>query len=711
MKIKNNFLEILFIGILTGLSIMGCDVSYNYDFKDGYDDYVFDSDSVTIDTLTGIDQSMLAKAFIFPGLVGDNERRIQDTVIRLDLSYKYVSPRKLNITMVPEPIYSTGLYAGPGELIEISVPAGVMGLSVQIGSQMDDLSDINPAKREPIIYTRKALNPGTNTIRNPMGGYIWIRRPKEYGVSQQVDLQVKGACRAPDYIAGQTIPTDWKNEILNSKVPWLELRSQRIAFTVSRSWMVAKMVNNPNFANEVAAVINMWDESISLDFNYFFGLNDLDEELEYRAPEFPFRVILDAQLQNSEFIHWESQPIVAMNSEYWVDELTDLSGFRNGKSWGIYSVLGNNFDPLATPWWTSISQAATKLPLYKSVERNREDKTNMPPLFTENGIDEQFPLALSYAIADSSKMMGRDIGTSYDGFMLLPLVQLGHYSPGGIQDWSFYNYLFGEGRSELTSNQWYKPQDLLYKLLCEYYQKNFAQFFDQWGINIGDNVRVEMDNKFGFLDVALWRYDPVKETYSGGNDVDISNYRYRDARTNWTVTVYDAEGNFSDQEDQGQGIRNLIDGDMDSYWHTTWQNLSKPRQLPFTLYFDMQQENVVDGFYLADGTRKYRPRKLIIYTTDDEPYSGTIWTPLDTIFPAYDNPVNGGLKPNIRNLQFFDLANRSTFRYFKVVIPEPSFDSEVSKDGVDVMWMPGDAIDPNVYYHQTIDEFGTYHYK
>ncbi|PCH70305.1 MAG: hypothetical protein COC06_05310 [Bacteroidales bacterium] len=709
MKMRNNFFDIIFVGILVILSLVGCDVSYNYDFKDGYDDYIFDSDSITVDTLMGIDQSMLDKAFVFPGLVGDNERRIQDTVIRLDLSYKYVSPEKLNITMVAEPIYSTGLYAGPGELIELTVPSGVMGLSVQIGSQMDDLSAINPAKREPLIYTRKALSPGTNTIRNPFGGYIWIRRPEKYRLSQQIDVHVKGACRAPDYIVGQTIADDWKREILNSEVPWLELRSQRVAFSVSRSWMLAKLESNSNFANEIASVINMWDESMSLDFNYFFGLTDKNEQLEYRAPEFPFRVILDAQLEDSEFIHWESQPVIAMNSEYWIDELTDLRGYKNGESWGIYTVLGNNFTPNVSPWWEAISMAATKLPLYKSVERNREDKTIMPPLFPEHGIDEQFPLALSYAIADSSKLMGRDKGTSYDGFMLLPLVQLGHYTPGGVPDWAFYNYLFGDGRSELTSNYRYKPEDLLYKLLCEYYQKSFSQFFDQWGIDIGDKVRAEMDNQFEFIDEALWRYDPVSETYVGGMDVDMSNYHYRDVRTNWTAEVYDAEGNYSDQDDEGQGIMNLIDGDMKSYWHTTWKSISKPRQLPISIYFDMQQENAVDGFYLSYGARSYRPRKLIIYTSTEGDYQA-IWTPLVTIEPSYDNPL-GGLEPNISNMQFFDLPQHSTFRYFKVEIPEPAYNFKVKKDGEDVMWMPGDIIDPEVHHFQTMDEFGTYHYK
>ena len=45
-----------------------------------------------------------------------------------------------------------------------------MGLTVIIGSHLDDLTDISPYLRLPVVTTSKQLFPGKNTIRNPLGG-------------------------------------------------------------------------------------------------------------------------------------------------------------------------------------------------------------------------------------------------------------------------------------------------------------------------------------------------------------------------------------------------------------------------------------------------------------------------------------------------------------------------------------------------------------
>lgn len=53
-----------------------------------------------------------------------------------------------------------------------------MGLTVIIGSHLDDLTDISPYLRLPVVTTSKQLFPGKNTIRNPLGGMIWIEKAR-----------------------------------------------------------------------------------------------------------------------------------------------------------------------------------------------------------------------------------------------------------------------------------------------------------------------------------------------------------------------------------------------------------------------------------------------------------------------------------------------------------------------------------------------------
>ena len=112
----------------------GCEAS-DFEFDSGWDDNSADSSHVTVDTVQGIDVSMYDKARLFPGLVDTaSEYRIADTVVYLDLSRKYIQLEFMEEG--PQSIYSSGLYAGAGELVTIYVPDNVWGLTVQVGMSL-----------------------------------------------------------------------------------------------------------------------------------------------------------------------------------------------------------------------------------------------------------------------------------------------------------------------------------------------------------------------------------------------------------------------------------------------------------------------------------------------------------------------------------------------------------------------------------------------
>lgn len=174
-KLKADYAVLL--SFISCMFFMGsCNIAYQYDIESGTEDDTADSTNVTIVTGEGIDVSMYESARVFPGLVDTLVDNTVNTLLALDLSKRYIPAYDLDVQQVPRPIYSTGLYAGAGELITITINDNTMGLTVIIGSHLDDLTDISPYLRLPVVTTSKQLFPGKNTIRNPLGGMIWIEK-------------------------------------------------------------------------------------------------------------------------------------------------------------------------------------------------------------------------------------------------------------------------------------------------------------------------------------------------------------------------------------------------------------------------------------------------------------------------------------------------------------------------------------------------------
>src|SRR5690606_15398046 len=213
------------------------------------------------------------------------------------LSKKYTSAMEMGTTASPQPIYSTGLYAGAGELVIVDVPGNAMGLSIQIGSHTDDLTATGAFSREPIVYTTKALFPGRNYVRNNLGGYIWIRKNEGITGSSDFKLQLSNVYKAPDYVVNTAMdPATWANMVRTTTVPWLELRGEHVAFSVSRARIETKLIENPTYATDMEALLKTWDRIMETYYYAYYGLNRGDSDPRFRTPEFPERVVLDVQL-------------------------------------------------------------------------------------------------------------------------------------------------------------------------------------------------------------------------------------------------------------------------------------------------------------------------------------------------------------------------------------------------------------------------------
>jgi hypothetical protein len=674
-------IKIIFCLVGIGLLVQSCEVAYEYDIESGTDEHKGEASNVTVDTLSAIDVSMYDRARIFPGLVDTlTERRITDTTITLDLSKRYVSELEIGASDPPIPIYSTGLYAGAGELVIVNIDDNTMGLSIQIGSHTDDLTDNGSAPREPVVYTKKALFPGKNYVRNNLGGYIWIKKNENINGSSDFRLRLSNVYRAPDYVANTDMdPLAWVDQIRNTTVPWLELRGEHVAFSVSKARVESKFLEDPNFAVNMENVLNTWDHIMNTYYYAYYGLSKGHPNPQFRMPDFPERVVLDVQLANNVYMRWSGQPIVSLNTNFMMNDLTDLSELLGGNSLTV-KALGNNYLMTRSPWWLQMQAAATMIPFYRLTEQAfKEGLTNrINDIFTgqNEGINHLFPLALSYAAADSAKWFRSDPGTNYDAYSLLPIIQLANYDGN---DYAFYGYL----NAKLKQAPLLSGLNFFFTELCTYFEKDFSPFFDHWGIELKDATRAWGQN-YPLLDKTIWRYDPLSEnpnekviTY------DTLQYRKRHDRSGWSIRAFDAYYIDNDQSNDNQAVENMLDGSKNTYWHTKWQGGTLP--LPHYVVIDMKDKQQRNGFFYANGDRQYRPMRVIVQTTDVENIRiddiNVNWYKIAEVRPNDDmqnySAADGikpyeGLSGKYRNERYFEFLQAKNIRYIRLMFPDLS---------------------------------------
>jgi hypothetical protein len=696
--------------VVATMAFVCCDTAYKYDIESAYDDHTSDTTNVTLVASEGIDASMYYAARIFPGLVDTaTERRVADTVIYLDMRFRHAGASELMAQYVPQPIYSTGLYAGAGEEITITLDEDIIGLTVQIGSHTTELTA--STMRDPIVYTRKALFHGVNTVRNPYGGYIWIyRNNNTRGTSDLLPVKIEGAYPAPDFIGDVTDAETWKNCINTTTVPWLELRGKRVAFSVPRNRMEEAIRNDASFHSKLNSVINTWDEIMENYFYNYYALERDDERILFRAPDYPERVVLDVQLTGNLPITWGGQPIIAINSNYMINELCSDDVVSSGLSVAMVISLSNNYRLTRSPFWSDVATAASVIPQYRIMEKNflNGTITDMPDIFTDEGegINVRFPEALVFVANDSVKI--RQSVSAYD---LLFFIQIAHYNNN---DWAFYE----EMMEKIRSGGFYGSMSTFYSSLCDYFRQNFAPMFDHFGYVIPDRIRTEIDNRYPVIDKTVWLYNPLSSNPDENVvDYDNSKYRYCLDRSNWTATALDANfyDNFYNSTSRMPAL--TIDGNISSWWHSNY-GVTPPPPLPHYMAYDMQEKQTVGGLYIGKGPADRPIRRVFveIYEGDDEinVYDrDVVWTQIGEIRPFYEQwqssdgfLQNGGMQNIRQELQFFDLRTPVSCRYIRLKFTEAD------------IWQGLENNEPipdfdfsTVSKYNSFAEFGTYYYK
>ena len=628
--------------LLASLVFVACQKKNDFNYKDGTPGDGELVPNVTVDTSNKeVDVSKYAQARVFPGLVCSDEPRLRNYQLTMNLNYNYVG-QDLRISVPPQPQFSTGLYAAPGELITIDVPQGDYSLSAQIGAWTDNLSGIQNPPRDPIIYTRTQLAPGRNYLRNLYGGHIYIFAGRP--LATPLNLVFDNVVKSPDFVLGETTNEEWKTAAQKSCVPWLELRSQNMIFVVPREYVLTRPIA------DATAAMQEWDNIIKYDYYEWEGLKENPSEEIDKAPLLPWRIVLDIKpvvgYGHSGF------PIVAQNDYSWYDGIGNVALIDGGGNWGYYHELGHNNQQTSYWSWSSLGETSNNLFAFKVAHRLMSQVPQAwPP--KHPALATAIPNALSFAKDGSATkdFDGTDSRIDDPFARLTPFLQIFDKVPAGMSydSWGFMTELYKKARRakriSLTDQD---KRDFVYEALCDYTQRDWSYFFKAWGINIS-NISLNKMQQYPIMNQKIWEYNPLTRT---GGDATFNPDPY--AKSNWTIS------SFSSEEAGGEGPVNgyakaIIDGDVNTFWHSRWSTGGGTP--PHILVVDMGKSLTINGFVFTQRQSLTRNiMNLKVETSND----GTTWT------AVAGSPFS---LASIKESQTKGLPSAITCRYFRMTVP------------------------------------------
>ena len=237
---------------------------------------------------------------------------------------------------------STGLYAAPGELVTVTMPAAVAevgGFYVRVGVHSDEIWHLTEWERMPEISRRFPVSAATTRVANAFGGLIYIEVPTE--IPDDADLgsivvEIEGAVAVPRFVRGETDLADWRDEIRHAPAPWAEIEGRNMIVTTDAREV--RELDNP------AAVARIWDRV--LNFNA-----DLAAWPSRRRAS-PERFVVDRQISFG-WMH-AGYPLMAHLDQK--SNLVDAAYVRTcagGQSspsiWALFHEVGHNHQ---SPDWT-----------------------------------------------------------------------------------------------------------------------------------------------------------------------------------------------------------------------------------------------------------------------------------------------------------------------------------------------------------------------
>ncbi len=220
--------------------------------------------------------------------------------------------------------HSTGLYAAPGELVTVTMPAAVAeagGFFVRVGAHSQDISVREEWTRMPVISRRFPVTAATTLVANAFGGLIYVEVPPKADLGK-IAVTIEGAVAAPLFVLGETDPATWRNEIRHAPAPWAEI--------AGRNMIVTTDAHEVRDLDDPAAVAETWDRV--LDLNAELAAWPSSSRLRRE------RFVVDRQISRGYML--SGYPITAHLDQQ--ANVVDVKHLRTEGNWGIFHEVGHN---------------------------------------------------------------------------------------------------------------------------------------------------------------------------------------------------------------------------------------------------------------------------------------------------------------------------------------------------------------------------------
>lgn len=219
--------------------------------------------------------------------------------------------------------HSTGLYAAPGEVVNVVIPGEHRrrGLLVRIGCHKDELWHLDTWKRVPRITRIFPLDADRVEVASAFGGPVYIVVEDRFE-ADPFEVTISNAVEAPMFVLGRTTLEEWRSSIRKLPAPWAELVGRRIILSVP-----SEAVRN---LDDPAPLMEFWDAIAT-------AQDDLATVANVDRHHRQDRFVPDVQI-SAGYMH-SGYPIMTHLDS--VDDMTSIDKLRAG-CWGLYHELGHN---------------------------------------------------------------------------------------------------------------------------------------------------------------------------------------------------------------------------------------------------------------------------------------------------------------------------------------------------------------------------------
>lgn len=403
----------------------------------------------------------------FPGPVAENAEVIEDKEITVNFDYQDLS--HLRMGYPPGNWISTELYAPAGEVITINVPEGVEDLYVQVGSHTDVLTGKPSWSRMPVVALQQKLEPGTNQIKSPYGGLVYLI-PKTAKSGFKAPIHISGAVASPTFVKGETTNEEWHRSIKNNPAPWGELIGEHVIFTLPKETLLE--MENPT------ELIEHWDQ-VTASYDEFVGI-DPALPLPHKGLDRQHRYVADVQI-SAGYMHAGYPMMIPIDpaASHVVDPKLALE-----RGWGFWHEMGHEYQQ--NPWkWGDLTEVSVNIyTLYI-----QEKFTDVQRLIEKsNDGKSHYDRALEFVADPSTTKKYTDLELM-DQLVFFKQLQLAF-------GWDFYTDLhiaYREMDEKVLPSTDQEKKDMLLYMASKQSGYNLVSFFQKWGWSITDNGQAKVD--------------------------------------------------------------------------------------------------------------------------------------------------------------------------------------------------------------------------